>query len=158
MIDESLDVMLWALKRHDPQGWLDLTPEQEEQAKQWVNLLDGDFKFHLDRYKYSNRYENCDPQEHLAKCLDILQPWEQALTRHDYLLGAKPKYLDYAVLPFIRQFRIADPQLFDQEPRLAHIRGWLNRYLESDLFKAIMPKFKQWQPGDDLVLFPSAQP
>ncbi|MDX1668417.1 MAG: glutathione S-transferase, partial [Limnobacter sp.] len=154
VIDESLDVMLWALRRNDPQGWLNLSPSQEKQAREWVSLLDGDFKYHLDRYKYSNRYENCDPQEHLKQCLTILEPWEQALSEHAFLLGEQAKYVDYAVLPFVRQFRIADPHFFDQEPELTHIRGWLNRYLDSELFKTIMPKFKQWQPDDRAVLFP----
>lgn len=157
VIDESLDVMLWALERHDPHGWLDLSPAQAEQAREWISTLDGAFKHHLDRYKYSNRYENCDPQVHLASCLDILQPWEQALASQDFLLGPNPKYVDYAILPFIRQFRIADPDFFDQEPRLASIRRWLNSYLGSDLFQTIMPKFKQWNPGDEPVVFPSAQ-
>lgn len=156
VIDESIDVMLWALRQRDPLGWLDLTAEQRVEADELVAQLDGPFKHHLDRYKYSNRYENCDSQEHLEACLSILDQWNERLRGHSYLLGAHAKYVDYALLPFVRQFRIADPLFFDQAQRLACVRSWLNRYLESSFYNAIMPKFPQWTPGNLPVVFPSA--
>lgn len=156
VIDESLDVMLWALKKNDPQGWLQLSDLEAEQARQLVAQLDGPFKHHLDRYKYSNRYDNCDPQEHLEACLLILNQWNERLSRHAFLMGDQAKYVDYALLPFVRQFRIADPAFFDQEARLVHVRRWLNNYFESSLFRAIMPKYSQWSPDDPAILFPSA--
>lgn len=155
VIDESMDIMLWALEINDPSGWLDLSSDQLLQAGELVEQLDGSFKLHLDRYKYASRYENCDPQEHLQACLGILDQWGERLRLQPYLMGAQARYVDYALLPFVRQFRIADPMFFDQEPRLEHVRRWLNDYLESSLFKAVMPKFPQWKPGQKALFFPS---
>lgn len=154
VIDESLDVMLWALQRNDPWGWLELDEFEQEEAKALIRQLDGPFKHHLDRYKYSSRYENCDPEEHQQACLRILQQWSDRLQTQDWLFGKQARYVDYAMLPFIRQCRIADPAFFDSEPTIEPLRRWLNAYLESDLFKAIMPKLEPWQPGDSKSFFP----
>ena len=159
VIDESLDVMHWALARQQPAQWLQLTGAQAEQGAAWIELLDGDFKHHLDRYKYPNRYSDCDPLPHRAACMNILQQWEQALAQHEdqhdcMLFGGKPTWVDMAILPFVRQFRIADDSWFDGCEGIDHAKAWLHRFLASDLLAQAMPKLVPWKPGDPPLTFP----
>lgn len=156
VIDESIDVMLWALKQADPFGWLALTEAQTQTARELIAQLDGPFKHHLDRYKYANRYDNCDALEHRDACVDILQSWNGRLVKHGgWLIDEKPCYADYAILPFVRQFRVADEAFFDTKLNLSALQKWLHDYLASTLFEAIMPKFEPWKPGGAPVLFPA---
>ena len=159
VIDESLDVMHWALAKHRPEQWLQLTGAQAEQGAAWVRLLDGDFKHHLDRYKYPNRYDDCDPLPHRIACMNILKQWDQALAQHAnladcMLFGGKPSWVDMAILPFVRQFRIADEAWFDGCEGIDHLKGWLHRFLTSDLLAQAMPKLAVWKPGDKPLTFP----
>lgn len=156
VIDESLDVMLWALQQSDPLGWLDLNEQQTRQTDDLVAQLDGPFKHHLDRYKYANRYEDCDALTHRQACVDILRTWDGLIASNGgWLVDQRERFVDYALLPFVRQFRVADETFFDEEPTLGALRQWLFNYLESPKFRAIMPKLKPWQPGDAAVLFPA---
>jgi glutathione S-transferase len=133
VIDESLAIMRWALERHDPQGLL--CPDGQEEL---IATNDGPFKHHLDRFKYASRYAGEDAASHRAAALAILRPWNARLEGWDWLLGARPCLADWAVLPFVRQFRLADPQGFDTEPALAPLRRWLERFLRSEALAAVM--------------------
>ena len=137
VIEESLDIMLWSLD----ESWL---------AGDWKELIDvndGDFKHHLDRYKYNNRYENVlSSDEHREHALSILKTYDERLSNQAYLCGDSISLADLALSPFVRQFANTDRGWFDQLP-LLHLHNWLIGILEGDLFKSCMVKHKQWQNG-----------
>ena len=151
VIDESLDVMHWALAQNDPEDWRRVLDDDPNFAKAYLAELDGAFKTALDRYKYASRYDNGTEEalSHRAIGVDFLERIDQRLSRQPYLSGEKAGFLDFASLPFIRQFRIADPEWFDQQdwPRL---HPWLQDFLESSRFAGVMKKYKPWaETGGD---------
>ncbi len=149
VLEESIDIMRWALGRHDPQGWL----RHGRAAYAIIEEIDGPFKHHLDRYKYHTRYENADPEFHRAAALKILQRLNTRLSEHGQLLGAQPTIADYATFPFIRQLANHDRGWFDAQ-LLSSLHKWLAQHLKSDLFNIMMRKYKQWQPADNQTCFP----
>lgn len=159
VIDESLDVMQWAVNQSFPADWLALNAEQQQQCDEWIALLDGEFKRNLDRYKYPHRYHTetytCDPLEHRAACEKILVQWNAVLEQQGpFLFGSQPSFADYAILPFVRQFRIADEEWFDTVPGYAALKSWVTAFLQSPLLEQAMVKFSPWQPGDAPFTFP----
>jgi len=149
VLEESLDVMHWALKRNDPDN---LLAAQDERL---LSLIDGDFKYHLDRYKYATRYENCDPLQHRLAAAAILRDVEGQLGEKNWLFGDKPSFTDLAILPFVRQYRIAGEKWFDEEMSLPAVCAWLNRFLTADFFTAVMAKNAPWQETDEPIYFPA---
>jgi glutathione S-transferase len=130
VIDESLDIMHWALARNDPENWL---------ANEDATLIatnDGPFKHHLDRTKYPQRH-NSDPATHRAAALEILATLESRLTPH--LHGETPGFTDIALFPFVRQFAAIEPGWFAAQP-LPAVQLWLAHHLASPLFTAAMAK------------------
>ncbi|WP_164118402.1 glutathione S-transferase [Sphingorhabdus sp. Alg239-R122] len=150
VLGESIDIMRWALERHDPQGWL----RHRQAACTIIEQIDGPFKHHLDRYKYHTRYENADPEFHRAEALGILQRLNMRLSEHGQLLGSQPTISDYASFPFIRQLANHDRSWFDALP-LEALQKWLAGHLASDTFKTIMHKYGQWHAGAAPVTFPA---
>lgn len=146
IIDQSLDIMRWALARSDPEGWL----AGDEPALIAVN--DGVFKHHLDRAKYPGRYDEDGVTDHRAAALALIAPLEAWLADAPYLCGDSRTLTDIALFPFIRQFAAIDPAWFAAQ-RLRGVQGWLDSLLASNLFAAIMPKFAPWAQGDPMVLF-----
>lgn len=141
VIEQSLDIMLWALQQHDPEGWLNAN---HAQAMQWVAHNDGDFKQALDRYKYSERYPQYSQVEYRARGEIYLQQLENALQAQPYLLGQQASVADVAIFPFIRQFAAVDAAWFSQSPYVALAR-WLEGWVQSDLFINIMQKYPVYQ-------------
>ncbi|WP_135079858.1 glutathione S-transferase [Terasakiella sp. SH-1] len=147
VIDESRDIMRWALGQHDPEGWL--------QGDQIVvdNLLDrndGVFKDYLDGYKYYARYEDVDPLEQRAKAEVILADLNSRLEAAPFLGGQQVNMADYGIFPFIRQFAFVDIHWFRQSPYSALV-AWFEQFLENETFKQVMKKHRQWQEGDTPV-------
>jgi glutathione S-transferase len=149
VIDESLDIMFWALAQHDPDGWLDVDVAS---ANQLIDANDEQFKPWLDRYKYPNRYADLEPGEPRAHCEVFLAELEQRLSAGAYLCGARPSIVDFAIYSFVRQFAFVDIDWFRSGvyPRL---NGWLNDFLESALFASAMEKYPRWQAGDAELIF-----
>lgn len=146
VIDESLDIMLWALQQNDPQGWLDMP----ERSHDWIARNDGPFKHALDRVKYASRYPDEDAQAHLATACAHLDALDNALI--DWLFD-RPTMAAYAMLPFVRQFAFIDKPWFDAQP-WPRVQAWLARFLASDRFGTVMAKPPVWAPGDAPRLFP----
>lgn len=146
VIDESLDIMRWALGQNDPDGWL----AGEDAALIAAN--DGPFKHHLDRAKYPGRYEEDGGADHRAAALALLVPLEARLAGAPFLGGKARGFTDIALFPFIRQFAAIDPVWFAQQP-LQRLQGWLDGLLADDLFANVMAKFAPWQAADAPVLF-----
>lgn len=140
VLDESLDIMRWALTRHDPAGWLDHVDETLIEAN------DGSFKHHLDRAKYPDRYGE-DPAFHRGACLDLLRPLEEQLERSTRSSSREWNLTDAAIFPFIRQFASINREWFDAQP-IPHIRRRLDRFLMSPLFEAAMFRLMPWKAGD----------
>ena len=154
VIDESIDIAYWALQQNDPQQWLQsLSMQQQEPLHELIALNDGEFKYFLDRYKYADRYPEHDEQYYREQGEKTLTKLETLLARNGCLLTTQWTLADIALLPFIRQFAFVDKAWFDSAP-YPHVRRWLNDFLDSALFKQIMPKFAQWHEGDAPVRFP----
>lgn len=136
VLEQSLDIMQWALAQNDPQGWLNADPEAMSQL---IALNDGDFKKALDRYKYPDRYPEHTQVFYREQGELFLQRLETALVQHRYLLGEKPSMADVAISPFIRQFAAVDAAWFATST-YSQLRVWLAGWLEGPLFVEIMQK------------------
>ena len=142
VIDESLDIMCWAMSAESDWFSLLAQAEQLEQARSF----DEKFKPHLDAYKYHRPGAERSREEYRDLAANHLDRFEANLQRHDYLLGIMPQFLDLAVMPFVRQFASVDRQWFDNQHRQS-LRRWLDRWLADPLFTGVMTKFPQWQEG-----------
>jgi glutathione S-transferase len=145
IIDESLDIMFWALKQNDPRGWLNMPAAGND----WIARADGPFKHALDRTKYAIRYPDQDAAEHRANACVFLCDLDEALNPW---LFEGPSLADFAILPFVRQFAFIDKTWFDAQP-WPNLHGWLETFLNSEDFDTIMLKYPRWQPNDPPVIF-----
>jgi glutathione S-transferase len=136
VIDESLEIMRWALAQHDPQGWL---LGGDARIAELIEANDQGFKVQLNRYKYAERYPEQPMEVYRAEGAVYLQRLEGLLQDRDYLLADHPSLADIALLPFVRQFAHVDREWFAQTP-YPRLQAWLHNFLESDLFTSIMKK------------------
>ncbi|WP_458379480.1 glutathione S-transferase [Pseudomonas chlororaphis] len=140
VIDESLDIMRWALAQHDPQDWL---LKDDGPAQQRIEALiaenDQVFKLHLNRYKYAERYPEQPMEYYRSQGEVFLRQLDELLSQHDYLLAEHPSLADMALAPFVRQFAHVDREWFAQTP-YRNLQRWLHRFLESELFTQVMAK------------------
>jgi len=146
VIDESLDVMTWALQQRDPEGWL----RMPEAGFEWIARADGPFKAALDRTKYANRYPGVDPSSQRDIAAGFLGDLDRTICEWIF---DQPTLADYAILPFVRQFAFIDKDWFAAQP-WPDLQDWLTRFLESDRFAHIMEKYPQWRPDEPPVGFP----
>ena len=155
VIDQSLDIMLWALRRNDPQQWLAAPGVALEDMLQRVAQCDGEFKFHLDRYKYPNRYDLDSGTPHRNQGALFLQDLNTRLSAHAHVMGAAPCLADMAIAPFVRQFAHTDPAWFACQPWPA-LQAWLHQFETSPIYQRIMAIYAPWEPGHDPVRFPAS--
>ncbi len=151
VIDESFDIMIWALKENDPYNLL-ADDKTLAEMKALVFEFDQKFKPSLDRYKYPDRYES-EGLFYRQKALDYLLGSEKRLTQQTYLFGNKALLADHALFPFVRQFAHVDKEWFFKQEMPLVIR-WLKGLVGSDFFENIMPKKHPWQEGDAIRYFP----
>jgi glutathione S-transferase len=138
VIDQSLDIMRWALAQHDPQQWLRETPDVDQHAL--IACNDTTFKYWLDRYKYAERYPEFTQAYYREQALGSqIAELERLLLARSYIGGATPVLADVAIFPFVRQFAAVDAAWFSASAYPA-VRRWLEGWLESELFKNIMAK------------------
>jgi glutathione S-transferase len=149
VIDESRDIMEWALAQHDPEGLLDMPPD----AQDWIAAIEGPFKSALDRYKYAPRYNGADPVAERDVAAQILYRAEAQLQKALWLYGPHPSFADLATLTFVRQYANVDRAWFDAQD-WSGVRGWLDRFLASDRFAAIMTRYPKWETLAIPVVFP----
>ena len=152
IIDESIEIINWVISK---KGLFkdNISDEKILLTESLINIFDNNFKYHLDRYKYSTRYEDVDVAEHRNECMKILIELEGILSEGGWFFGEKINKLDISILPFVRQFRIADMKWFDNNLGLDNINKWLNIFLNSDLLASIMTKYKVWEIDDPVTLF-----
>jgi len=149
VIDESIDIMYWALGQNDPDGWLSM---DEEIANTWIRKNDEQFKPWLDRYKYPERgapFSAGDARQH---CERFLTELEQSLRLQPHVCSRQASIVDFALYPFVRQFAFVDRDWFLSSEYVA-VNRWLQAWLESPLFSAVMDRYAPWQPGDAVTLF-----
>lgn len=149
VIDESFDIMLWALEKSDPEGLLTVPQE----GYTLIHSFDGDFKQALDRTKYAIRHPEFDPEVERAKAMGMLADLEPKLCQTPWLFDQTPTLADLAILPFIRQFAMIDKPRFDQDV-LPATGAWLDRFLASDRLLDVMEKHEVWQAGAKELIFP----
>lgn len=155
VIDQSLDIMLWALRRNDPQQWLSAPGLALEDMLQLVAQCDGEFKFNLDRYKYPNRYDLSDDTLYRDQGALFLQDLNTRLSVHTHVMGTAPCLADMAMAPFVRQFAHTDPAWFARQPWPA-LQAWLQQFETSPLYRQIMAIYVPWELGHDPVWFPAS--
>jgi glutathione S-transferase len=154
VLDESRDIMEWALAQHDPDRWRPQTGSPGAAAARClIDANDLDFKPQLDRYKYAVRYPEHPVDWYRSQSECFLDDLEQRLKRHAWLLGERMSIADVAILPFVRQFALVDREWFDASPRVK-LRNWLDGFLQAELFSAVMFKYPRWRSGDPVSLFP----
>ena len=142
VLDQSLDIMHWAISQSDPDQW---RSADDAIAQAWIEKNDGPFKVLLDQYKYPNRFPELDTEAVLNEILQImLLPMEKSLQNSQYLLGEKMTWVDIAIFPFIRQFSMVDLKKFDDLP-IPAVKKWLAQFLESELFQSVMHKHPVWR-------------
>ena len=153
VIDESYDIVNWIIEESNIFND-NLGSEQKDLTESLIKRFDDEFKYHLDRYKYATRYENTDSEFHRAKCLKVLIDLETIVSKGKWIFGEKLNKLDISIFPFIRQFRIANPEWFDSLEEISRIKNILKNYLDSEEFKKVMFKYDEWQLGAKPVYFP----
>ena len=149
VIEESLDVMQWALEYRDPLNWL----EGEALDSDWIGACDGDFKHWLDRYKYAERYPEHTAEDYRKNAEAFIQKLEDRLSVSDWVGSDAANAVDVALFPFIRQFAGVEPSWWQQAP-YPNVRQWLENWLNSALFSAIMAKYPRWESGQPGERFP----
>tara|TARA_Y100001970_G_scaffold230918_1_gene286908 strand:+ start:1080 stop:1676 length:597 start_codon:yes stop_codon:yes gene_type:complete len=153
VIDESIDIVNWVIRRSSIFR-NNLNSDQMNLTESLIKEFDDKFKHHLDRYKYATRYKDTDSDFHKAECLKILIHLETIASEDKWIFGRKLSKLDISILPFIRQFRIANPEWFDSLSQINKIKKILNNYLDSEDFKKIMLNYDEWKLGSEPIYFP----
>lgn len=140
VLDESLDIMIWALSQNDPENWLDIP----QSGHDLIARSDGDFKPLLDRYKYANRVAGADPKTDRANAGQFLRELDNMLASQSYLYGSAPRLPDMAIATFIRQFAHVDLEWFTSQT-WDNLIQWLDAFKASERFQTTMEKHPVWQ-------------
>ena len=153
IIDESIEIIDWVLKNNQVFG-RNLSDTNIQFTEETISIFDNQFKYHLDRYKYSTRYRNINVKDHQKQCMTILKSLDKKITNTRWFINDNLNKLDISILPFIRQFRIADSQWFDEQKEIKSVQRVLNNFLESELFKDVMFAYDEWRKDSKAVFFP----
>lgn len=153
VIEESREILDWALQQKDPQGLLNVDLVS---AQALLDRNDNEFKHWLDRYKYADRHPELSQLEYRQQGEVFLQELENLLGKNRYLLGDNISIADIGILPFVRQFAHVDREVFYSLP-YPNLQQWLRDWLEQPVFQQVMIKFQPWQEGDEVVIFPSGR-
>lgn len=146
VIEESLEIMQWAIANSDI-DWQNFSETTQQHISKLIAHNDQEFKFHLDRYKYPQRYDIADEKPHFAQCCAFLEKLNQQLTQNRFLFAERISLADIAIFPFIRQFSKVDIKAFAALP-YRELQNWLKYHEESKLFTNVMTKYPQWRLGD----------
>lgn len=145
ILEESLDIINWALNINDPQKWLAKGQLSQNQINQLLENLENEFKPSLDKYKYPNRFESLDKYFHRDQNLSFLRYLDDLLKKNKALNCSHLSLVDYAIFPFIRQFRNVDSEWFDSL-NFNFLKKWLFELIDSNDFLSIMIKYEKWEP------------
>ena len=148
IIDESIDIMIWALRKNDPEGWLDMPAE----GYRLINEVEQKFKPNLDKTKYATRYPKDDSKVSKNLAIEYLINLDKKING-EFFFGEQPKLADIAIFPFVRQFANIDIKWFN-EFGWEKLQNWLKAFVESKMFDKSQKKFVQWRPNSNPVFFP----
>ena len=155
VIDESLEIIKWAIRDYSiKDSLLGLCIRKEREINSLISQIDYDFKYHLDRFKYASRYKIDEKALHQSAAINILISLDKKILHNKkngrgFLVSDHETIADWAIWPFIRQYRIADREEFDQNKNLSNINEWLSHYLNHKKYKVLMTKFAPWQKEQD---------
>ncbi|CAH7192053.1 Glutathione S-transferase [Vibrio chagasii] len=153
VIEQSLDVMMWALHQNDPQDLLrSSNPSLSEQIHQLIQQNDNEFIGHLEKYRASVRYRNDDIEQRRNLCEAFISELEAKLAHHDYFFGDSPSLADFAVMPFVSQFVRVEKKWFVQS-EYQNVGRWLRSHLESKLYTQVMKQYPLWNDTKQDCLF-----
>jgi len=152
VIDESRDIMLWALSFYDPENWLPNNFAEEQETNRLININDSEFKEYLDHYKYADRFPQYTMEYYRAQAEEFLKILEKNLNQTEYLIKDNITLVDMAILPFIRQFAYVDKEWFDHS-NYKNLKIWLSNLLKLPLFEFIMQKSTPWTPESKIKIF-----
>jgi glutathione S-transferase len=153
VIDESLDIMLWALNKNDPHALLH--PQAQDTLPQMLELIqynDKVFKPLLEQYKTAKRYHKDSEIHDRTQCEAFIAQLDVKLNQHTYIMGDTLSLADYALIPFVRQFAKVDRQWYLQAP-YPKLQSWLKAHLDSRLFSKTMAKYSLWLEKSEEHLF-----
>ncbi|GAA3965716.1 glutathione S-transferase [Allohahella marinimesophila] len=154
VIEQSIEIMQWALARSDPEAWLLRNcKKQQHEAQTLIERNDQQFKQALDRYKYADRHPQQSAEAYRREGEVFLKELEMRLARRAYLITDRISIADAAIFPFVRQFAHTDKTWFYHAP-YPNLQRWLQRHLNSSLFNNAMHKYPAWQPDAEQTLFP----
>ncbi|WP_111977407.1 glutathione S-transferase [Algibacillus agarilyticus] len=153
VLEESLDIMMWAIKQSDPNNLSHReTPNALNEMLDLINIFDNEFKTCLEQYKCAKRYHESNLEQQRAACTHYLDKLEVKLDQHAYLMSEHESLADLALLPFIRQFAKVERQWYLQSP-YPNLKRWLNHYLQSRMFSKVMTKYPFWLDTQDVIIF-----
>ena len=147
VLEESLDIIYWALNKNDPHKWLAKGKLENQDIIKLLDDLENKFKPNLDKYKYPSRFSGVDQYFHRDKNLCFLKKLNSYLENNKSLNCEHLSLLDYAIFPFVRQFRNVDQEWFENL-NFIFLNKWINQIIDSQDFLSIMNKFKKWEPSD----------
>jgi len=160
VIDESLEIMIWSIKRsnmHELFG--DKNNDISKEIFSLIEINDNAFKYHLDRFKYASRFNIEESKTHRSEAMKILLSLNKRLKvfsnegKSLFLVDAKESLADWAIWPFVRQFRIADIKKFDQNNEIQYLRCWLNYFFTHEKYPIVMKKNEPWSKKNEPLFF-----
>ncbi len=153
IIDESMEIIEWALDQDNIfEG--NLNENEVVLSEELISIFDDKFKYHLDRYKYAARYNNANSNKHRSQCMKILIELNQIISHEKWIFGKSINKLDISILPFIRQYRIANPEWFDMQESIHSVKRLLDNFQKSELLNEIMTNYDEWEEGSKPEYFP----
>ena len=157
VIEESLEIILWALSesKKDNIKLIYLPDNKKEDIFEIINENDNEFKYHLDRFKYSTRYHNINEEFHFTNAIKFIKRCNKLLAENKYFFGDSPTIADWSIWPFIRQFRIACESQKRTDYLEPSIKNWLDSFENNGKFKSLMYKYELWEPNSRKNYFPS---
>jgi len=150
VMDESWDIVKWALSQNDPDNWLGEDDAYLLDAEILIETNDYSFKTDLDHYKYADQHPENTQQYYRQQCVEFIEELEDMLSENNYLLGDTLSLADIGVFPFIRQFSLVDKDWFDQAP-YPGVQRWLSGLIGSALFRDVFQKHQLWKAGDPVT-------
>ena len=159
VIEESLDIMKWSIERSNMHKLFGDNNDESKEIFSLIETNDNQFKYHLDRFKYASRFNFEEAETHRAATTKILLSLNNRLKEfamkgeHLFLVDAKETLADWAIWPFVRQFRIADIKNFDQNHEFQYLRSWLNYYFTHKKYPIVMKKNELWRKQNKPLIF-----
>jgi len=151
VLEESLDIMNWAIQQNDPLSWEDLPDESMAIAKHLINTNDHEFKQALDRYKYPNRFPEKPQEFYQQQAEEFLQVLELQLQSNNFLICDRQTLADIAIFPFVRQLAYVNIDWFNSSP-YPKLQQWLQWHETSAMFEFVMQKFPVWSPEQEAIV------